>query len=150
VLVILGVTGSMSVSSTRSTLERIHGRRLAEHAAMSAFEEACDRLVGILPEVDVMRFGQAPRDLGHELAWPSEVDPAVVRAGLAGEGIDVGPVAVRSAAWQVVVDRAPPAVLAALPARGHLVQEGGVVELAVTARARVGGTRVGRRFRVRR
>lgn len=89
ILVIMGLTGSFQVSSTRRTIESIHARRLMDLAAQSALEEACSEIENSIPPVPFPPKGKPrPQDLGS-LSFPAACQLKATPLDFAPDGITV-------------------------------------------------------------
>lgn len=140
VMVLMGVTGSMQVSATRTAFERIHARRVVDLAAMNAFEEVAARLEKDVPRVPTPKPG-VPRDLGAAFE-PRAIEPVLTRASMQGDGVELSSVKVKSSPWRLDMKQVE---------RGQFaVSERGIVEMSLVVTVTAGTTVVTRRVTSRR
>lgn len=135
VMMLAGFAGSMQVSAGRVTLERLMAYRAIDGASSACFEEVAGKLEGRFTDLRFPGFNQH-RDLGRDIAWPASVEPVLARADHAVEGIEVGPVLVKSSPWLMFEAFAPDGSL--------LVLERGFLEMRVLVSVKLGNTRIRR------
>lgn len=140
VMVLMGVTGSMQVSATRTAFERIHARRVVDLAAQNAFEEIAARLEKEAPRAPTPKPG-VQRDLGRAFEARA-LEPALTRESMKDDGVELSAVSVRSSPWRLDMKKVE---------RGQYnVSERGIVEMALTVTVTAGTTRLTRRVTTRR
>jgi hypothetical protein len=141
---LMGFSGSYQVSSARAALERIYARRLLHVVASSAFEEVCARLEG-WPACAQIPVPDRRRDLGAAVlrprGLPASIAPVLTRSDAEGQGVVAGDVSIAISPFRCEITPEP---------AGTVVQELGIVELALPVSASVGATTLRQTFVARR
>jgi hypothetical protein len=99
-LLVMGMTSSLSVSSSRRLLERLQSRRMADSIAASALEEACARVEADIPPIPVGSAKAA-------VTWPGRVTPTHTAAEAKSMDADVSDVYVSAGPWRLYRGKDP-------------------------------------------
>jgi hypothetical protein len=144
ILVVMGFTGHLQVSSTRKLFEKMYARRLALVVADSAFEEISAQLEQQLSNIPfpAERIYQN-KNLQTELQWPSTLTANLTAEGFKDDNVELKPVEIKSSDWKTVtnppIDQLKATLQSGQPAQA-VVHEVGILELKVAVKMKIGST----------